>query len=68
MQILTCLADFEQLLIIARRYGANHVKVGEVEVLLGTSPEPQKVEAVSTSDYEKQPNVSAEAYLAYKNR
>ena len=64
MTVVTKLADFDELLRIAKKHGVAHLKLGDIEVLL--APQHDKP-AADIHEIEKEINVDAEAWNAYKN-
>ncbi len=66
MTIVTCLADFDQLLTLARKHGVTQLRVDGIEAVLGLPPD-LKPERERTTEAEIPKNIDAEAYSAYKN-
>ena len=61
--IVTSIADFEQLVIVAKRQGLTALRLGDIEFHL--LPTESKTEILTRSD--PTIDVNAEAYDAYRN-
>lgn len=66
MNIAT-LSDFDALLVIAKKHGVAHLRVGDIEVALpGIVPEMEKQPLVTSSSPQVR-DLDAEAYVTYSN-
>lgn len=61
--IVTSIADFEQLLIVAKRHGVTQLKLGDIELNLPSDVKQTTSDTIRS----EQPDINQEAYLTYRN-
>lgn len=67
MGLISTLADFEQLLIIAKRHDVDSLKIGDIEVVMGGSLAPTSDDKVELTRSEERPDIDSLAYSTYKD-
>lgn len=67
--LVTSLAQLDELFILARKHSVSHLKLGEIEVVFGLTPDTPKTErTVLTEDELVIPkDLAAEEYLNLQN-
>lgn len=60
--IVNSIGDFEQVLIIAKRHGVTHLKLGSIEAVIAATAEPVKEQATRP---EGPSDLNAEAFMVY---
>lgn len=66
--LINSISEFDLVLSIARKHGIKHLRVGDIEAVIGDLPEPMKAEPATTrSDDVTTAQIDAEAQLLYRS-
>ncbi len=67
-QLVNSISEIDLLFTIARKHGVRHLKVGDIEAVIGDLPEPTKPELTTArADDKSVADIDAEAQHLYRS-